>query len=41
MLVLTMSISGSVVFLAVFLCAVLGKRILSPAWAYNLSLIHI
>lgn len=36
MLVLTMSISGSVVFLAVFLCAVLGKRILSPAWAYNM-----
>lgn len=41
MLILAMSISGSVVFLAVFLCAVLGKRILPPAWAYNMMKIAL
>ena len=41
MLVLIMSISGSVVFLTAFLCAVLGKKVLPPAWAYNMMKIAL
>ena len=36
MLILAMTFSGSVVFLAILLCAVLGKRVCSPAWVYNM-----
>lgn len=36
MLILIMSVSGSMIFLAVLLCAVLGKRVFSPAWIYNM-----
>lgn len=36
MLILAMSLSGSVVFLAILLCAVLGKKVVSPAWVYNM-----
>ncbi len=36
MLILMMSLCGSVIFLAVLLCAVLGKRVFSPAWIYNM-----
>lgn len=36
MLILIMSISGSVILLAVLLCAVLGESVFSPAWIYNM-----
>ena len=36
MLILAMSFSGSVVFLAILLCAVLGKRVCAPSWIYNM-----
>lgn len=36
MLILAMSFSGSVVFLAILLSAVQGKRVVSPAWVYNM-----
>lgn len=36
MLILAMSLSGSVVFLAILLGAVLGRRVVSPAWVYNM-----
>ncbi|MDE7259186.1 MAG: M56 family metallopeptidase, partial [Lachnospiraceae bacterium] len=36
MLILTMSFSGSVVFLAILLSAVFGKRLVSSAWVYNM-----
>lgn len=36
MLILTMSLSGSVIFLAIVLCAVFGKRVISPGWVYGM-----
>ena len=36
MLILAMTFSGSVVFLAILLCAVLGKKAVPPAWVYNM-----
>lgn len=36
MLILAMSLSGSLVFLAIVLCAVLGKRVISPGWVYSM-----
>ncbi len=36
MLILAMSFSGSVIFLAILLSAVLGKRLVSSAWVYNM-----
>lgn len=36
MLILAMTFSGNVVFLAVLLCVVLGKKAVSPAWVYNM-----
>lgn len=36
MLILAMTFSGSVVFLAILLCAVLGNKVISPAWVYNM-----
>lgn len=36
MLILAMTFSGSVVFLAILLCAVLGKKAVSSAWVYNM-----
>lgn len=36
MLILIMSISASVILLAVLLCAVLGKSVFSSAWIYNM-----
>ncbi|MCM1266568.1 MAG: M56 family metallopeptidase [Bacteroidales bacterium] len=41
MLILTMSFSGSAVLLAVLLCAVWGKRVLSSAWAYNMLKLNL
>lgn len=36
MLILAMSLSGSLVFLAIVLCTVLGKRVISPGWVYSM-----
>ena len=36
MLILAMSLSGSLVFLAIVLCAVFGKKVISPGWAYSM-----
>ncbi len=41
MLILAMSLSGSVVFLAILLCAVLGKKVVSPAWVYNMLKLNL
>ncbi len=41
MLILSMSISGSAVFLAVLISAVLGKRLVSSAWVYNMLKINL
>ena len=35
MLILAMSLSGSLIFFAIVLCAVLGKRVISPGWVYS------
>ena len=36
MLILAMSLSGSLVFLAIVLCAVFGKRVISSGWVYGM-----
>ncbi|MDE6405155.1 MAG: M56 family metallopeptidase, partial [Lachnospiraceae bacterium] len=41
MLILAMSLSGSVVFLAILLCAVLGKKVVSSAWVYNMLKLNL
>ncbi len=41
MLILVMSFSGSAVFLAILLSAVLGKRLVSSAWVYNMLKIDL
>lgn len=41
MLILVMSFGGSVVFLAILLTAVLGKRLVSSAWVYNMLKIDL
>lgn len=41
MLVLVMSMSGSIVFLAILLSIYSGKRILSSIWIYNMLRINL
>ncbi|MBD5515306.1 MAG: hypothetical protein HDR06_11885, partial [Lachnospiraceae bacterium] len=41
MLILAMSLSGSAVFAAILLSAILGKRVLSSAWVYNMLRIDL
>ncbi len=41
MLILAMTFSGSVVFCIILLCSVLGRKLLSPAWVYNMLKINL
>ncbi len=41
MLILAMSLSGSAVFAAILLSAILGKRVLSTVWVYNMLRIDL
>ncbi len=41
MLILAMTFSGSIVFCTIFLCSVLGSKLLSPAWVYNMLKINL
>lgn len=41
MLILAMSLSGSIVFLAILGCMVCGKKVLSSTWIYNMLKINL
>lgn len=41
MLILAMTYSGSVVFLAILLCAILGKRVVSTTWVYRMLRLNL
>lgn len=41
MLILAMTYSGSLVFLAILLCAILGKRVVSTTWIYGMLRLNL